>query len=551
MRVAALALTLLLLLPQPRIDPFVPVGVWYGGDAVRPPAVAPPPAAGDLGVWRADLGAIRAVGFNTIATWTTWGAAEPGRGEYRFDGLEALLRLASEVGLRVIVHVLSDPGPAWLPSPCADDPRVRGDLDAFVNEVATRAARYEAFLAIDVSMPPLPAPCAAEARFKTWLAGRRATPVARAEFDALRLAAAVEANAAAAVARGRRPALAHTAGASVLGGPVPDDWLLARAVDQLGVTLVPHRLEAAPLPLSRMSAAFDGVRSAARQRGWQAARLQGGPEEGASRSSAPVGAADVRLWGWTAMAHGARGVLFGAWRSTLPPATPVVQGLKEMDGSVGERARAAGEFAGIIGRNPSLFGTLAPRESPVAVLYDPASYAAGPAAREATLGAYDALARLDVQADFLHAADVASLGSRYRVIVVPAGVRPAEPVRQLLQAFARGGPAVLEGLPEGEGLAARLDAAGVVRDVRVAGGDGEVLARVLESSGAYLIVAVHHGAAPRRVTLAFRPEMPEAIWVNLETGASVSFVQTRTGPVLTHTFGPRDALVLVRSKRLR
>jgi hypothetical protein len=47
------------------------------------------------------------------------------------------------------------------------------------------------------------------------------------------------------------------------------------------------------------------------------------------------------------------------------------------------------------------------------------------------------------------------------------------------------------------------------------------------------------------------PDVPEAIWQNIETGASVNFVQTPTGPTYAHAFGARDVMVLVRGKRLR
>jgi len=53
------------------------------------------------------------------------------------------------------------------------------------------------------------------------------------------------------------------------------------------------------------------------------------------------------------------------------------------------------------------------------------------------------------------------------------------------------------------------------------------------------------------VTLSFGPSIPEAIWQNMETGSQVSFVQGPNGPTYTHTFAPRDAMVLVRGKRLQ
>jgi hypothetical protein len=66
-----------------------------------------------------------------------------------------------------------------------------------------------------------------------------------------------------------------------------------------------------------------------------------------------------------------------------------------------------------------------------------------------------------------------------------------------------------------------------------------------------MIIGLNYSAALRKATISFSPEIPEAIWQNLETGTAVNFVMGSTGPVLEHTFGPRDALVLVIRKKLR
>jgi hypothetical protein len=75
--------------------------------------------------------------------------------------------------------------------------------------------------------------------------------------------------------------------------------------------------------------------------------------------------------------------------------------------------------------------------------------------------------------------------------------------------------------------------------------------RLLESNDAIVIIGLNYAAAPQKVTIAFAPDIPEAIWQNLETGTAVSFVMRKSGPVLEHTFGPRDALVLMIRKTRR
>jgi len=61
-------------------------------------------------------------------------------------------------------------------------------------------------------------------------------------------------------------------------------------------------------------------------------------------------AADLRLWGWTALLHGARAIAYHAWRD-----------LTDDGGIVTIRGKAAGAFAGVVTRNPALFVPLRPR----------------------------------------------------------------------------------------------------------------------------------------------------------------------------------------------
>jgi hypothetical protein len=87
-------------------------------------------------------------------------------------------------------------------------------------------------------------------------------------------------------------------------------------------------------------------------------------------------------------------------------------------------------------------------------------------------------------------------------------------------------------------------------DVVVAGGDPRITARFLESYDALVFVAINHDpAAAHEVTFTFSPEMPEAIWQNMLTGAAVHFVAGPAGPAYTRTLAPRDVLVLMIRKK--
>jgi hypothetical protein len=103
----------------------------------------------------------------------------------------------------------------------------------------------------------------------------------------------------------------------------------------------------------------------------------------------------------------------------------------------------------------------------------------------------------------------------------------------------------------GELLQRLVADAGVVPDIAIDGAPGLVEARFLESSDALLLIAINHAETTQKVTLRFTRDVPEAIWQNMETGASVNFVQGPNGPTYTRAFAPRDVMVLVRGKRLR
>jgi beta-galactosidase len=195
--------------PQRAAEPFVPVGVWYGGGTSRAPMVSRTPAR-ERDAWRRDLAAIKSLGFNSIKTWVDWGSAEPERGQYHFDALEQLLSLSDEAGLRVIIQIYTDASPEWLgrrypdssfisdqgarihsqasPGFCLDHAGVRADMVAFIGAVSAAAARHQSFYAVDVWSEPhlvnwvwFNAPVEfcycphTQARFREWLKGKYRT----------------------------------------------------------------------------------------------------------------------------------------------------------------------------------------------------------------------------------------------------------------------------------------------------------------------------------------------------------------------------------------
>ena len=155
-------------------DTFV-AAVWYSGGKARAPMLEPiTPESPKL--WKDDLLKIKALGFNAVRTWVEWNVAEPHEGDYHLENLDLLLKLADEVGLKVIVQVYVDSAPEWVgqkfpdgrytaqdgqpipsqaaPGYCFDNRGVRKAVLSFFQEVARHAIKSPAFYGWDLWSEP-------------------------------------------------------------------------------------------------------------------------------------------------------------------------------------------------------------------------------------------------------------------------------------------------------------------------------------------------------------------------------------------------------------
>ncbi|MBA3885969.1 MAG: beta-galactosidase [Acidobacteria bacterium] len=286
--------------------------------------------------------------------------------------------------------------------------------------------------------------------------------------------------------------------------------------------LTPKPAGRAPLSPTELGAALDLMRAGTELRGWRVWRLQGGQDVVGDQRGPAVTDADLRLWTWAALARGARGVAFDGWYRMV-----------DEQGAPTRATLAAGALGASIARNERLFAAVAPRPSRAAILHT-GDEQPSPAFHRAAF-------ERNIQVDLVQPGELLSgAASRYHVLMAEEPQPPA--VRQALKVFELAG---------GKVLTDPAALAGVAPDIRIDGAPGLVEARFLESPDAWLLIALNHGDTPQKVEMTFGADIPEAIWGDMETGASVSFVQTPAGPTLTHTFPARDVLVLVRSKRLR
>ena len=155
----------------------------------------------------------------------------------------------------------------------------------------------------------------------------------------------------------------HAAGVGLFASPhhwegQSDDWTMAKQVDFYGTSFYPKHSafvdrdvpwRAALLDFTR-SFGFDGGR-----KGFYIGELQGGFGTIALNVSPTVTPADLRIWTWSALSRGAKGINYYAWYPMSSGYESGGFGLNRLDGTITERAKEAGAIAKVVDRNQKLF----------------------------------------------------------------------------------------------------------------------------------------------------------------------------------------------------
>lgn len=198
---------------------------------------------------------------------------------------------------------------------------------------------------------------------------------------------------------------------------------MAAQVDYYGTSFYPkHSAFVDRDPVWR-GALLDFTRSygfADGRNGFVIGELQAGFGTVALHASSAVTPQDLRLWAWSALARGAKGIHFYAFYPMSTGYESGGFGMIGLDGAITERAREAGRFAQAVARNEPLLLDARPRQARVAVIYNPLAHFAGGRQRQAAhggpqgevagierdslLGIYRALWPKNVDLDFVHAA---------------------------------------------------------------------------------------------------------------------------------------------------
>ena len=209
-----------------------------------------------------------------------------------------------------------------------------------------------------------------------------------------------------------------------------DDFLMAEQVDFYGTSLYPkHNHPARHWELWKFQVAVDFSRSAnLKNGGFYVGEMQAGKGTIGLQIGNPIMPEDHRIWMWSAVAKGARAINIYAYYPMSSGYESGGYGLINLDGTITERAKNAGQIAHFIDENKQLFLESTPVKAEIALVYNPLAQMVGGEQRysdfdmhqNSLFGYYRFFAEHNIPVDFIHRKDLDSGDvSQYKLFIVP------------------------------------------------------------------------------------------------------------------------------------
>ena len=254
------------------------------------------------------------------------------------------------------------------------------------------------------------------------------------------------------------PITSHSDAPSLFTSPTdgygePDDFRMSANADFYGTSMYPMHSESIhPWSNAVLDAALDFSRSAGHsfQKGFWIGELQAGQGATGMRIAEPVTPRDETFWIWQAVAHGAREFAVYSWYPMSSGFESNGYGLIHLDGTLTDRARAAGKVAAIIGRHATSLLNATPAPAQIAILYNRLSYMVGGsqpslsrlgrAPIDSAVGLHQVFAEEQIPVDFVSAQQVAQGQlSQYKVLFIPFPVMLSADVADGIRRFVEDG----------------------------------------------------------------------------------------------------------------
>lgn len=260
----------------------------------------------------------------------------------------------------------------------------------------------------------------------------------------------------------------HAAGVGLFASPhywegQSDDWTMAQKVDFYGTSFYPKHSAFVDRDVPWRAALMDFTRSFGYDQGrngFYVGELQGGFGTIALNVSPTVTPADLRIWTWTALSRGAKGINYYAWYPMNSGYESGGFGLNELDGTITARAKEAGAIAKVVDRNQKLFLAARPPKAEVAVIYNPLAHFVGGRQRAAVyggpqgevagierdswIGIHRALFPKNVPMDYVHIDHMTAESLRqYKLVYFAYPLMMPEAAAKVLRAYVEGGGALV------------------------------------------------------------------------------------------------------------
>src|SRR5688500_453309 len=234
---------------------------------------------------------------------------------------------------------------------------------------------------------------------------------------------------------------------------------MAKEVDFYGTSFYPKHSAFVDRDATWRAALLDFTRSFGYDEGrsgFWVGELQGGFGTISVNVSPTVTPDDLRVWTWSALSRGAKGINYYAWYPMSSGYESGGFGLNHLDGTITDRAKLAGSIAQVVDRNQPLFLNARPPRAEVAVIYNPLAHFVGGRQRAAAyggpqgevvgierdslLGPHRALFARNVPLDYLHIAHLSDEKLRqYKLVIFPYPLMVPEASVKALTDYVRGG----------------------------------------------------------------------------------------------------------------
>jgi len=147
-----------------------------------------------------------------------------------------------------------------------------------------------------------------------------------------------------------------------------DDWVLADASDEMGISFYPKGNSQAMAPYRR-SLVFTAVRAAAKDGRYWISEMQS-HHQSIYNPFSSVKPHELKRWTLEAVANGAKGLIYWKWNNFQKGLQTFGRGLIDSAGRLTERAQVAGEIGRVLEAQADAFETFIPQKARAAILYD-------------------------------------------------------------------------------------------------------------------------------------------------------------------------------------